>query len=306
MFDLTWQNILIFKKKWLRGKNVIVIPEKQNLDQTLSNHLQILDFVLMKGWFNHCHMYDLFNRGVVNLFANHHYSSFPALNAVIQAEYSHHRRQARSSSSSSDVIGTPLSPLSPISPVETQGNSGRDSGPKSAASPRHQRSSDSSNLHHKFTLHSKESSTLSSSTDNTFDRSREGRVRESFSLSSATEVFARDSVSSSTHEYSSTRESTPRDFEERWELREITRLNSRDSRESRDSRDMLDSTGEADGSENTNNHTRDSSVASGHSQHQHGSNSLPRPKKSSSSSSATENRYTALMFQLSSYFCWGV
>ena len=50
-----------------------------------------------------CHVHIAFGRSVVNLHANHHYSSFAALNAVIQAEFSLHQRPGRSSSSSVDL-----------------------------------------------------------------------------------------------------------------------------------------------------------------------------------------------------------
>ena len=50
-----------------------------------------------------CHVHIAFGRSVVNLHANHHYSSFAALNAVIQAEFLLHQHQSRTSSSSSDL-----------------------------------------------------------------------------------------------------------------------------------------------------------------------------------------------------------
>ncbi|WAR20086.1 SI1L2-like protein [Mya arenaria] len=196
-------------------------------------------------------------RGVVNLHANHHYSSFPALNAVIQAEFSHHRRQARSSSSSSDAILSPMSPISPHDP------STRDQLPQGSSPWQHK---STEHLHHKYTLHTREFSTNSSSKEG-YERAKDA--------STLREIGARDSVCSS-QEYSSTRESTPRDCEERWELREIIRMNSRDSR------DTLDSTDQEDGDYI---HERESSVSSSHSQSsQRNSNTLPHQKNSSTSS----------------------
>ncbi|XP_053399607.1 signal-induced proliferation-associated 1-like protein 1 isoform X3 [Mercenaria mercenaria] len=188
-------------------------------------------------------------RGVVNLHANHHYSSFPALNAVIQAEYTHHQRQARSSSSSSEPM---LSPMTPVSPMDLL--PGREMFPPSVA-PRSMKKESHYQREYKETK-----------------TSHHRHHREPPEL---IHQVSRDSQDSSHH--SSSRENTPREVEERWELREITRKIKKESGDLRDSYEQ---------EELEFIHERESSVSSTHSQaSQRSSNTLPHQKKSSSTSS---------------------
>ncbi|KAL4238817.1 hypothetical protein ACF0H5_003524 [Mactra antiquata] len=94
---------------------------------------------------------------------------------------------------------------------------------------------------------------------------------------------SRDSLDSNLQNRESdrySRESTPRDMEERWELREIIRKDSRDVRESSDHEELEFL------------HERESSISSSISQtsSQRSSNTLPYQKKQSSSSSS-DHRY---------------
>lgn len=94
--------------------------------------------------------------------------------------------------------------------------------------------------------------------------------------------MSRDSQDSSYN--NSSRETTPRDVEERWELREIIRKDRMGSGERKGSCDELEFI-----------HERESSVSSTYSQSsQRSSNTLPHQKKSSSTSS--DHRYTVRIF----------
>lgn len=158
---------------------------------------------------------------MVNLHANHHYSSLPALNAVYQAEFSYYQRENRSPSSSSEPMASPSSPHTP-----------QDPSPQDLwKSPRtyQQRSTEKS--------------------DQIYHHSREH----------------------------STRESTPRDFEETWELREIIPTLNRGSKELKT---MRDSSVEHESLVFI--HERESSVSSTYSQSsQRSSSTFPHQKKSS-------------------------
>mgnify|MGYP000402732187 CR=1 FL=1 len=174
-------------------------------------------------------------RSVVNLHANHHYSSLPALNAVIQAEYSYYQRDNRPSSSASEPAMSPNTPQDP-SPQDLWKS------PRNYLQHRSVDKTDAPYSHH----------------------------------------YPR--------EQHSTRESTPREFDETWELREIIpKQNNRGSKEIRDLRTTRESSIEQE--DNTVFiHERESSVSSTYSQSsQRSSNSFPHQIKSPTSSDRYSN-----------------
>lgn len=190
--------------------------------------------------------YIYLGRGVVNLHASHHYSSLPALNAVIQAEYSHYTRETRSSSSSSEPMASPATSQTPQSELSPRDLWLSPRNHQHRASERSDRSDQQYAYHYNREQHS---------------------MRES-----------------------STRDSTPKDFEESWELREIIPKHSRNCVESKTLRDSLDQ------EDAVFIHERESSVSSTVSHtSQRSSNTHPHQNKSSCSTSS-DYRYTVIKY----------
>lgn len=160
---------------------------------------------------------------MVNLHANHHYSSLPALNAVYQAEFSYYQKENRPTSSASEPLVTPSSPQTPQDP-----------------SPQ--------------------------------DLWKSPRAYQQRFAEKSEQVYHHSRDHSS-------RESTPRDCEETWELREIIPTH-RGSKEIRTVREAS-----VEHEDTVFIHERESSVSSTYSQSsQRSSNTFPHQKISSTSS----------------------
>lgn len=162
---------------------------------------------------NYVHLYYL-GRGVVNFHANHHYSSIPALNAVIQKEYSYYQREARSSSSCSEPM------LSPASPSSPQDHSPQDLWkiPRNHQHrPDRPEHSDHHMYHHTREQHSTRESTPRDTCDETWElreiiplnrNSKEIQsLRDSIEQEDAVFIHERESSISSTYSHSSQRSS---------------------------------------------------------------------------------------------------